>query len=159
MAQNKPLLTLAQEKEIVQAYVDKTSTYKELAEMFGVHETTIFSYLKKHGVQPHSRQSKPKDENKNGPVVIRKIEPRAFVDLPPAEIEVEAPVVRAAPVMVQVDKNQNVQAVQQRRPLERYEVKYSGVIVIEADSIEEALAEARKVPAIKKITSVGLRNA
>jgi hypothetical protein len=158
MANTKGMWTPAQEQEIVQAYEDKTLTGNELAEMHKVNVATIFQLLKRKGIVPHTKRNpKPRSENRNGPVIVRRIDPQSLADLPPEELEV--PVVRTAPVLVQVDKNQNVQAVQQRRPLERYEVKYTGMIIIEADSIEEALSEARKVPAIKKITSVGLRNA
>jgi hypothetical protein len=157
MAQNKPVLTAAQEKEIVQAYEDKTSTAKELAEMFSIHEVTVYALLKKHDVTPHlKRNPKPRGSNRNGPVVIRKIDPET-VALPPEEIEV--PVMHKAPVAVQVDKNQNVQAIRYRQPLERFEVRYTGTMIIEADSLEEALAEARKVPAVKKIIYVGVKNA
>jgi len=156
MANTKGMWTAAQEQEIVQAYEDKTLTGTELAEMHKVNVATIFQLLKRKGVVPHTKRNpKPKNESKNGPVVIRKIEPQPL-ELP-EEFEVP-PVLHTGPVSVVVDKQNVVQTVERTaRPMETWEIKYQGIVMVQADDIEAAIREARKIGVVKKIYSVRIR--
>lgn len=157
MANTKGMWTAAQEQEIVQAYEDKTLTGTELAEMHKVNVATIFQLLKRKGIVPHTKRNpKPKDERKNGPVVIRKID-KPYVELPPAEEEV-LPVIHTGQVEVVVDKQNVVQSVERTlRPQETWEIKYQGTVMVQADDIEAAIREARKIGVVKKIYSVRIR--
>jgi hypothetical protein len=140
----KTNLTEAQEREIVEAYRDKTLSAKDLVEMNGLNDNRLYRLLRRYGVQPHQRQG-------NGLVKITKIDPKEL-ELPP---ETEVPVIHTAPVEVVVDKENLVQTAirHSSRRLRTWEVSYSGTVLVEADEIEEAIREARKLGVVKRIHS------
>lgn len=57
---------------------------------------------------------------------------------------------------VVVDKQNLVQTVTRHssRRLHTWEIQYSGTVLVEADEIEEAIREARKLGVVKRIHSV-----
>jgi transposase len=135
----KTVLTAQQEVEIIDAYTAKTSTARELAEMYGINDSSFYRMLKRYRVAVHQRP------DKNGKVHITKIDPKEF----------EVPVMHPAEMAVVVDKENLVQKT--TRPghrLETWEVKYEGTVLVEADDIEEAIREARKLGVVKRISSV-----
>jgi hypothetical protein len=132
------VLTKAQEQEIINAYVEKTSAAVELQEMYGIPEGSFYRLLRKNNI--------PLNHPRNGKVVIRKIDPE----------ELEVPQTKMAVV---VDNQNLVQAATREvRRLDTWEVKYQGTVLVQADDVEEAVREARKLPAVKRINSVVRRS-
>jgi hypothetical protein len=150
----RTLLTKQQEVEIIDAYAAKTSTAKELAEMYGIHDSQFYRLLKKYMVPVHQRPERP---DKNGKVVIRRLPPQE-IEVPQVPEETEVPVMHPTEMAVVVDNRNLVQTAKTvRRPESTWEVKYTGTLMVEADDVEEAIREARKLGMVKRIYSVRIK--
>jgi predicted DNA-binding transcriptional regulator AlpA len=150
-------LTDAQVAEMLSAYENNSMSAVELSTMYGISDSTFYRILAAHGgsVQFPDRQPRS-SRGKNGKVTIRKIDP-AKMDMEEIE-EPEANVVHTAPLAVVVDKHSMVQTVKPtHRALSTWEVKYTGTLLVQADDIEEAIREARKVGVVKRIYSARLK--
>lgn len=133
--------TLEQKQEIADLYIAGQSL-KELTEAYGVTQSGIYRILHELGVKP-TRQ-----KNGNGSV--------------PDETE-ETPVERkpAKVLAVTVDAQDNVVATQPilARPGVEFtwEIEFSGIVSVSAESIDMALAEARKRFAVRRIYSAKMK--
>lgn len=76
------------------------------------------------------------------------------------ELATKERVIAAPPTLaVTVDGQGTVQTVQQvKRPTDVWEVRYTTSVLVEAESIEQAIAEVRKLSVIKRIYAVRLKS-
>jgi hypothetical protein len=156
MQRRKHNLTDEQVQEMLQAYRDKTMSTEILCEMYGIGTGSFYRILQNNGVKTHRANNGQSagDRSKNGKVKITKIAAEEF-DLPQV---IEVPLVHTAPVEVVVDSNSLVQTAKPVRRLNAtWEVRYTGQVTIEADDIEEAIREARKLGVVKRIYSVKIK--
>lgn len=149
MPSNKRVLTLDQEREVAQLYDETDTPVPEIKETYGISDSVLYRLLQTHGVTPRLKRNVPP---KNGRIKITKIDP-AKLELPP---EIEVPVMHTSTTEVVVDKQNLVQTVTRHssRRLHTWEIQYSGTVLVEADEIEEAIREARKLGVVKRIHSV-----
>lgn len=124
------------------AYQKKQATARELVEMYSTTESNFYRLLQLNGVATH--------RNKNGAPVPE-------VTVVPEETEV--PIKATRQMQVVVDKNDMVQSVQpiRRVNMSTWEVKYTGSAFVEAETVEEAIAQARKLGVVKRIYSVRVK--
>lgn len=136
---------------MAQLYDESDTPVPEIKETYGISDSVLYRLLQTHGITPRLKRNVP--ANKNGKVKITKIDP-ATLDLPP-EVE-EVPVMHTGTTEVVVDKQNLVQTVTRHssRRLHTWEVSYSGTVLVEAEEIEEAIREARKLGVVKRIHSV-----
>lgn len=129
---------------MVQMYESQAAPAHEIMSMFGIGNGSFYRILHNHGVSVHQRRN----GKAMAKVAMKKIVPE----------ETEVPVVHASRMAVVVDKGDLVQATRREvRRLDTWEVKYSGTVLVEADDIEEAIREARKLGAVKRIYSVKVK--
>ena len=128
------------------SYKTKQANANELSEMYGISSSTFYRLLHESGGELHSPSNALRYKNGKIPVA-------------PVPGEVEVPVSHTTPVEVVVNKEQLVQSAHpvRRVALTTWEVSYTGTILVEAEEIEEAIKEARKLGMVKRIYSVKVK--
>ena len=143
MAKRKLNLTQEQVAEMMQLYETKAAPAQEIVEMFGISNGTFYRMLKRQGIMVHGAGGRALNR-----VGIKKIVPD----------EVEMPTMHSTSIEVVVDNHNLVQSTRPvRRPDSLWEVKYTGVMLVEADDVESAIREARKLGVVKRIYSVRIK--
>jgi hypothetical protein len=126
-------LTVEQREEIFDAFIERKLNRREIAEMYTIEPTTVNRVV---------REMRQQNTNSNGDlVVIRKIPVESLVT-----IDAQETVIEVKPLPPSKATN-----------LGEWEVKFSGSIIVEAESIDMALHEARKLGMVKRIYSAHLK--
>ena len=140
--QHRTHLTPRQKQEIANAYKADESSRQELMEMYDVGESTFYRIMRDYGV---GTKFKHNGHSKMEKVAMHKVEPEEIVH-------------GSAPVQVVVDSNNIVQTARAvRRSDTTWEVKYTGTVLVEAEDVESAVREARKIGVVKRIYSVRIK--
>jgi len=100
----------------------------EINRALGLTDTTIYHFLKSRGLKPRAKRVVSENHSEN-------------------------PGNSSNPLMVTVDKEGFVQSVERKKG-QLFEISFSGVLLVEATSIEEAIANARKRTFVGRIHSV-----
>lgn len=153
-------LSNAQIDEMFAAYENKQASASELQTMYGVSSSQFYRLLHENSVQLQFPQT---GNRKNGKMV--KVKMTKVPDLKPAEHEdlqtalTNPPVVTTIPVQVVVDDQSMVRSAApvRRVGLSTWEISYTGTVMVEAEDIEEAIKEARKLGVVKRIYSAKVK--
>jgi transposase-like protein len=142
-------------QEILQLYESRGASATEIAQSYGLHDSSFYRLLQAHGVTPLNRRNGTwAGRTKEGKVQVRKISQEEFETVAQDATVVAPP----QPLAVVVDGQGMVQEVHhvvvpRNHNLSTWEIKYTGVLLVEAESIDQALNEARKISTVRRIYS------
>lgn len=125
-------LTDEQEQQIVELYRDPNQSLSELKNVYGLSDSLLYNVLKRHGV-PTRKKYHTGRPPRNGTAP-----------------EIAAP----QRTIVTVDKTDTVQRVDRTPDSQTgptWEVRFVGVVRVHGHSIDQALAEARKLAPMRSV--------
>ncbi len=158
-----PLDTVA---EIVALYNDGEPV-KAINESYGFKsDGTLYRLLKLHGITPRSKRER---EGKVSPMVkfdaVSKEEAANAFEWAPRSVkfDIDASQEEAArafsSAIVKVDKNDTVQSItkiERKKNLVVWKITFEGTLMMEGESIFEALNEAKKLPMVQRIVGASI---
>jgi len=129
-------LTDEVEREICALYVDSTTPVAELKQTYGLTNGLLYSVLKRNHVPARTVAQKATERRHK-----------------------QFDVVSSQALVVTADKNGIVEHVERVKPARKtsvFEVSFTSAIRFDAEDIEDAIAQARRMPMCKRVYAVKL---
>lgn len=145
-------LSPEQIKDIIDSYVEKRASRSEIALSYDIAPTTVNRIVRENGWHSHRTES-------NHTVNVKTLGAND-----PTVVEAFAPIRtrRTRSLAVTIDSQEMVQQVAPIRQSKsadfgNWEVKFTGSVIVEAESIDQAISEARKLGIVRRIYSVHMK--
>lgn len=149
-------LTEEQEREIIALYSDPDTRLLDIKKTYSIGDSIVYRILHKHGIKPNRNPG-------GGPKRIKKPEEvRSGLKF---RTDVSEDAIRDAfghtqyERVVTVDKTDTVQSiakVERKKNCVTWKIEFSGTLMIPAESIFEALNEAKKLPMVQRIIGANI---